>query len=912
MPARTPPPTAPPPTARRRRAPLPPSFLSSALHLAALFFTLAAAATAPVPVAANEAAPAAPATTNETAANGTAAPAAVPDSGSFIAGSNPLHEAVGLFIFQALLVIVVARLLYIPISYLRQPRVLSEVFAGIVLGVSGMCRIPGFKANVFPDTNVSHFNLVAQFGLMFFLFLVGLELDPHFFIRDIRKSSAIAFSGLLVPFAASFGLSALLFNHYQHNDTPGSPDSFGAFSVFVAATLSLTTFPDIARTLTERKLQSSPFGHAVLASAAVDDVAAWCLLLFVISLDNNVAAPQTAAYVFLVMVAYAAFLWLAVRPVLVHWADRSASSDSVSQIVVFLVLALVIASSFFTEALGANAMFGGFLIGAIVPHNHSFAVDLVEKLEDLVNIFFMPLYFFYSGYHTDLTLLHDGDAWGFIVLAALIGTMGKLIGAGLAAKFVNNMPWREATAVGVIMNTKGLLEFVVLNLGYQSKVINPKVYAILIVATIVSNFVTVPLFSAVYPSGPKAKSPEPPTPESPREPSAAGAAIQGGDAKNAALEAQGSSSTATLFHDSASLAVLAYLPNMESVPAMMVLTELLRLSSNPLTVKALRLIRLSERNSTVMIATDTDTALRKDPVASVFRSYAALSGVQVDTALAVSSIDAFPDHIVTAAESSAVDLVLLPRTEPASSSATAASPAHHPSDHHHHHHTAVDDGLRNALIERVHRAAPCPVAVFLDRGFASPSDDGYDGPKHVLVIYSGGRDGRAALDLGARLAAAGPARVRVSLAYIRPSNNTAATDTAHPPPLTPTTPSARGAFVFPSAADDHDDKADEAYFDSAISRIAAASAAGPDGGSDAGVVSVTRATAGAAPAHAAAEAYGSGAAVDLLVVSGRMYRTQAAVAGWVDREVAASVLVVQASSAGAARRGGGGVVVGSV
>ncbi|KAI9361263.1 Sodium/hydrogen exchanger family-domain-containing protein, partial [Zopfochytrium polystomum] len=818
---------------------------SCSLWVALTAIVLAVAAQA---VFASDAAPSTTTTSAPTATN-SSAPAATtaPDSGSFIAGSNPLHDAVSLFVFQALLIIALARLLYIPISYLRQPRVIAEVLGGIILGRTGLSRIAGFKTNIFPDSNTSHLDLVAQFGLMFFLFLVGLELDPSYFIRDLRKSTPIAMAGLIVPFLSSFGLAAVLFNNYQDSST----DSFGAFGVFIAAILSLTTFPDIARIMTGAKAAN----HRVRPDS-------WTVLLFVISLDNNVSTPQTAAYIFLVMIAYASFLWFAIRPVLVHWADRSSSSGSVSQLVVFLVLTLVIASSFFTEAIGANALFGGFLIGAIVPHNHSFAVDLLEKLEDLVNIFFMPLYFFYAGYHADLTVLNDGTAWGMIVFALVIGSLGKLLGAGLAAKFANNMPWRESAAVGIIMNTKGLVEFIVLNLGFQAKIISTTVYAILIVAILLSNFVTLPLLAVVFPSTshPVAKSPELHATET-------HAAPTDKSATDAKLVPPAQSSTGHNF--------LTYLPNMEAVPAMMVFTEMMRLSQLPLSMKALRLIRLSERNSTVLIATDTDTTLKTDPVASVFRAFGQLTGVEVETALAISNFEEFPEQIVAAAGDA--NLIVLPWRDSIGS------------DHH-----AIEEGLRNALIEKVQRSAPCSVAVFIDRGFGADIPKPHESgavqtllpPKqkthHIFFPFTGGRDDREALELVVLLA---KSNVDVTILWIHlPADHVEgpATDGDNIVALgaSSTTLDSGKAAERLAAVTDSD------FVLGAMERIRAA------GCLSARLVEVKS----SAAAHAITEAYGAagaGTSVDMVVVGSRLYHSNVAVAGWVDKDVEGSVLMVQ-------------------
>ncbi|KAJ3326581.1 K(+)/H(+) antiporter [Blyttiomyces sp. JEL0837] len=678
--------------------------------------------------------------------NGTNTTAAAPDSGSILAGSNPLHDAVGLFIIQALIIIATARLFYIPVAYFKQPRVIAEVISGIILGSSALSRIPAFKNNIFPDTSLSSLDLVAQFGLVFFLFLVGMELDPVFFIRNVKKSVAIAISSAVLPFLAAIGGATLLYNSFAVSGT-----SFGALVVFVGAVMSITTFPDVARILTERKLHNTPLGQIALSSAAIDDVGSWAFLLFVIALVNNTGQPLAALWIFLVMVGYTAFLWFVVRPYLAHWADLSESSDSVSQLFVLIVLTMVLSSAFFTQAIGAHAMFGGFLIGVIVPHNHSFAINLLEKLEDLINIFFLPLYFVYSGFNTRIDLLDDGTAWGLVFLLVAIGCLGKIVGAGAAARFINGMSWRESLALGVLMNTKGLLEFIILNLGYQSQIISPEVFSILVVTVLISNVLTVPLISLVYPPSIYEHPPAQQKPD---------------DEFDRAEKASPESHDLTAC---SSLNLLCYLPGMQTVPAMMAFTELLRTSELPMSVKALRLIRLSDRNSTIMIATDTDATLRTDPVMNVFRAYGHLNHIGVSSTLAVSVIEEFPDQIVSAAKDS--NLIILPWQEAVGNQMGHGGHGHGGLGHggagagagpSNLDHAAVDEGLRNSLIESVHRRAPCSVAVFLDRGFGtvllesdtqpvpvSPKSGNAGKPTttRIFLPFFGGRDDREAMQL---------------------------------------------------------------------------------------------------------------------------------------------------------------------
>ncbi|KAJ3218655.1 K(+)/H(+) antiporter [Dinochytrium kinnereticum] len=630
------------------------------------------------------------------------------------------------------------------VSYIRLPRVVAEVLGGIVLGSSALSQISSFKSKLFPEKSLDILRLVGEFGLLFYLFLVGLELDPQFFVKNVRKSVMVSLSGILVPFGAAIGAATLLYTTFSAPTVP-----YVAFFIFVAAVMSMTHFPAIARILTERKLLGTSVGKATLAAASVDDVIAWSFLLFVIALVNNPGNALVALYVFLVMVAYTAFLWLAIRPFLIHWVEVSNTSDSVSQILVFAVLAMVLVSGFFTQALGAHALFGGFLVGVIVPHGHSFAINLVEKLEDMINIVFLPIYFAYAGFHVRLDMLNDGSSWGLIFLFVVLSSVGKILGAGSAAKLIGAFSMRESLAIGVLMNTKGLLEFIILNIGVQSQIINPKIYTILIVAVLISNITSLPLISLVYPTSLYLK--KAPGPQVTQEDDTA--------------QKQKTDAASTVTRKAKHLNLLCYLPGMSTIPAMMALTDLLKQQEDlPMSVIALRLIRLSDRHSTVMMATDADSTLRSDPVTSVFRTFGHLNQIGVSSVLAVANIEEFPDQIVAAAANNDANLLLIPWQHAADLS------------------SLVDENHIHSLVDAVQRDAPCTVAVFIDRGFGvlrglSSSSDKKDGtassialslstPQRIFIPYFGGRDDKEALQLAVHLARGAAPAVQITILRI--------------------------------------------------------------------------------------------------------------------------------------------------
>ncbi|KAJ3099248.1 K(+)/H(+) antiporter [Phlyctochytrium planicorne] len=638
------------------------------------------------------------------------------DGGSFLAGADPLADVVSIFLVQALIIIVTARLFNVVVSYIRLPRVVAEVLGGIVLGSSALSKIEAFKSKLFTDKSLDVLRLVGEFGLLFYLFLVGLELDPQFFVKNLRKSVAVSLSGIIVPFGACIGAATYLYNTFS-----GPPASYTAFFVFVAAVMSMTHFPAIARILTERKLLTTTVGQATLSAAAVDDVISWSFLLFVIALVNNSSNPIIALYIFLVMIGFTIFLWLVVRPYLVHWIESSSTSDTVSQILVFVVLAMVLVSGFFTQALGAHGLFGGKF-----------------------------LYFAYAGFNVRLDLLNDGNSWGLIFLFVCLSTVGKILGAGIAAKIFGGFDVRDSIAIGALMNTKGLLEFIILNIGVQAKIINPHIYTILVVTVLIANILSLPLISLVYPLALyKKKGPQPQT------------AIIAKDE----VSKEKAESTLAESDKAKSLNLLCYLPGMSALPPMMALTDLMKQQDNlPMSVIALRLIRLSDRNSTVMMATDADSTLRSDPVISVFRTFGHLNHVRVSSVLAISNIEEFPDQIIDAAANNDANLLVIPWQH-------AADGAHS---------SLVDENHIHSLVDAVQKDACCTVAVFIDRGFGvlkglasgpdeeskTPTSLAQSRPQRIFVPYFGTKDDKEALQLAVYLAKGAAPAVFISILRI--------------------------------------------------------------------------------------------------------------------------------------------------
>lgn len=404
-----------------------------------------------------------------------------------------LHEALPRFIVQAVIIIGLARLVGLGARRLRQPMVIAEIVAGIALGPSLLgWLLPEVAAALFPRSSMSLLGLMSQVGLVLFMFLVGLEFDHKLLRGRGHTSVVISHSSIIAPFA--LGALAALYLYPRLSD-PAVP--FSSFTLFMGVAMSITAFPVLARILVEHRLLRSKVGAVTITCAAVDDVTAWCILAFVVSLVRSTGVMDAVRTTVLAL-AYIAAMMLLVRPFLQRLGERGFIRADLSQNVVALTLVVLLLSSLATELIGIHALFGAFLAGAVTPKEHGFAQGLANKLEDLVVVFLLPLFFAYSGLRTQIGLLDTPEAWAMCGLIVLVACVGKFGGSAIAAR-LTGLRWREASALGILMNTRGLMELIVLNIGLDLGVITPTLFAMMVIMALVTTFITSPLLEWIYP-----------------------------------------------------------------------------------------------------------------------------------------------------------------------------------------------------------------------------------------------------------------------------------------------------------------------------------------------------------------------------------------------------------------------------
>lgn len=388
---------------------------------------------------------------------------------------------------QAVLVIATSRLLGVVLRRLGQPLVIAEVLAGIALGPSLLGLIsPELLATFFPVSSLGTLGVVSQLGLVFFMFLIGLELEPAL-LRGLGKSAlAISNTSIALPFALGAGAAVWLAPTLS---TPSVP--LASFVLFLGVAMSITAFPVLARILSERGLIHTPIGALAVTCAAIGDVTAWCLLAFVSAVVRSSGlggAWLTAGLSGL----YCAAMWFIARPLLARLVRQRTDRRGISQRMVAFTVVLLLLSALATEAIGVHALFGAFFFGVIIPREGGLAHGLRERLEDFVVVLLLPLFFAFSGLRTQVGLLDSSGAWALCGLLTLVAVVGKFGGATVAAR-LTGQTWRDSMSVGVLMNTRGLMELVVLNIGLDLGVISPTVFTMMVLMALVTTVMTSPL-----------------------------------------------------------------------------------------------------------------------------------------------------------------------------------------------------------------------------------------------------------------------------------------------------------------------------------------------------------------------------------------------------------------------------------
>ena len=372
---------------------------------------------------------------------------------------------------------------------LGQTPVIGEMVAGVLLGPSLLGQLlPSIESRLFPPASLPSLHLISQLGVVLFMFVVGLEVDVDRLRRRAQATFLISNAGIIVPFALGVWLSLYLHEHYA---PPGVP--FLPFALFIGTAMSITAFPVLARILTERRLNGTELGNLAIGCAAIDDVTAWCLLAVVLALSRGegLIGPFVAV-VLAGIVAVIAFV--VVRPRARQLFGGSVS-DGLPPRTLFRALVFLLAAALSTEAIGVHAVFGAFLAGVAVGGASDLREPLRRTIEPLTSMLLLPLFFAYSGLRTEVGSL-SGQAWIACALVLIAAVVGKF-GAVTAAARIQGTSWRESLALGALMNTRGLMELVVLNIGYDLGMLSPQMYTMMVIMALTTTCMAGPVLAVL-------------------------------------------------------------------------------------------------------------------------------------------------------------------------------------------------------------------------------------------------------------------------------------------------------------------------------------------------------------------------------------------------------------------------------
>ncbi|WOH14508.1 hypothetical protein DCAR_0934027 [Daucus carota subsp. sativus] len=615
-------------------------------------------------------------------------------------GDNPLDYSLPLFILQLTMIVLMTRILVFILKPFRQPRVISEIVGGIILGPSVMGQSKKFAETFFPLRSVMILETMANIGLLYFLFLVGVEMDLDVIRRTGKKALTIAIAGMILPFLIGISFSFLLLQKTQMIKQ-------GTFILFLGAALSVTAFPVLARILAELKLLNTELGRIAMSSALVNDMCAWIMLAFAMALAENQSMASTSFWVILSGIAFVIFCILVVRPMVEWITQQTPEGENISEFHICLILTGVMVCGFITDSIGTHSVFGAFVFGLVIP-NGPLGATLIEKLEDFVSGLLLPLFFAISGLKTEISAINGVGTWALLVFVIVLACAGKIAGTLIVALYYN-MPFHDGVTLGLLMNSKGLVEMIVLNVGKDQKVLDEKSFAIMVLVTLAMTSIITPTITSIH------------------KPSRKYGSYKRRTIQRTKLDSE--------------FRILVCLHSPKNVPTIINLLETSNPTKrSPICAYVLLLVELTGRSSAMLIVHSTRksgsqplnrTQAQSDHIINAFENFEHhVQCVTVQPLTAISPYSTMHEDICTVAEDKRVAFVIIPF----------------------HKQQTVDGAMEvmnpsfRMINQNLLANAPCSVGILVDRGFTSSTKlSPLQISHHIAMLFFGGPDDREGL-----------------------------------------------------------------------------------------------------------------------------------------------------------------------
>ena len=412
-----------------------------------------------------------------------------PDSGGFFSGLYKvnLQEALPRLLLQIIIIIILTQLLGWLFKKIGQPAVIGETVAGIILGPSLLGLLfPDIFHFIFPVESLPNLRFLSQIGLILFMFIIGMELDTRLLRKQAFEALIISHASILIPFTLGIFLSYYLYHTYGQTD-------FISFALFMGIAMSITAFPVLARIIRDRKLTDTKLGNLAISCAASDDVTAWCILAILIALIRS-GSGINGFFVVTMVLLYVFIMLVPVKKMLNKIQAAYENGKIAYNGLMAIMYSLMLLSSWCTEVIGIHALFGAFLAGIVIPKKDGLQKKIIDRISDVSMVMLLPLFFVYTGLRTNAGILNSSGLWISFLLILMCAVAGKFGGSTLIAK-VLGQNWKDSLSIGALMNTRGLMELIVLNIGYDMHIISADIFSMMVLMALLTTMMTNPVLN---------------------------------------------------------------------------------------------------------------------------------------------------------------------------------------------------------------------------------------------------------------------------------------------------------------------------------------------------------------------------------------------------------------------------------